>query len=253
MTAVNDILNWFESVAPLDSAMEYDNVGVLVGSKTAAVSRVLVTLDITKEVVLEAQNLGCELIISHHPVIFNPLKRLDSESVVYLLAQGGISAVCMHTNLDLSESFGVNLCLARALKLNSVKKSDKGECLFTGELDTTMNIRDFAKFVKQALNCEGVRYTDFLGEIKRVALCSGAGGSEIFAAAAEGADVLVTGEIKHHEINAANELSVAVVDAGHFKTEDVVTAELVKVLSEIFPETKFTKSAVYSDKIKYLQ
>ena len=95
--------------------MSFDNAGLIVGDKCTAVSRVLVALDITEDVVNEAERLGCELIISHHPVIFAPIKRLSPSSVPYLLAQKGISAVCMHTNLDLGEKFGVNICLADAL------------------------------------------------------------------------------------------------------------------------------------------
>lgn len=83
--------------------MDFDNCGLLIGSKNKPVRRVLVALDITNEVVDEADRLGAELIISHHPVIFNAIKKLDSSSVPYRLAEKNISAVCMHTNLDLSE------------------------------------------------------------------------------------------------------------------------------------------------------
>lgn len=103
MKTINDILNFFEEFAPCATQMSFDNAGLIVGDKYTAVSRVLVALDITEDVVNEAESLGCELIISHHPVIFAPIKRLSPSSVPYLLAQKGISAVCMHTNLDLGE------------------------------------------------------------------------------------------------------------------------------------------------------
>ena len=106
MKTINDILNFFEEFAPCATQMSFDNAGLIVGDKYTAVSRVLVALDITEDVVNEAESLGCELIISHHPVIFAPIKRLSPSSVPYLLAQKGISAVCMHTNLDLGEKFG---------------------------------------------------------------------------------------------------------------------------------------------------
>lgn len=115
MKTINDILNYFEEFAPCATQMSFDNAGLIVGDKCTAVSRVLVALDITEDVVNEAESLGCELIISHHPVIFAPIKRLSPSSVPYMLAQKGISAVCMHTNLDLGEKFGVNICLADAL------------------------------------------------------------------------------------------------------------------------------------------
>lgn len=252
MTKINDIINYFETFAPTCLAMDFDNVGLLVGDKSKEISKVLVTLDITKDVVFEAENLGCELIISHHPVIFSPVKRLWCDDVPYLLASKGISALCMHTNLDLSDIFGVNLCLAEAIGVKNTVKSETGECLFIGELENETDINEFAENVKKSLNCNGVRYTDVKKTVKKVAVSSGAGGSEIFCASQIGADVLVTGEIKHHEINAGNELEINIVDTGHFKSEDVVILPLIKRLSDNFSDIIFTKSTTYSDNIKFI-
>lgn len=252
MTKINDIINYFETFAPTCLAMDFDNVGLLVGDKSKEISKVLVTLDITKDVVFEAENLGCELIISHHPVIFSPVKRLWCDDVPYLLASKGISALCMHTNLDLSDIFGVNLCLAEAIGVKNTVKSETGECLFIGELENETDINEFAEKVKKSLNCNGVRYTDVKKTVKKVAVSSGAGGSEIFCASQIGADVLVTGEIKHHEINAGNELEINIVDTGHFKSEDVVILPLIKRLSDNFSDIIFTKSTTYSDNIKFI-
>lgn len=252
MTKIKDILNYFETFAPIDTAMDFDNCGLLVGGKDAEVTKALVALDITPDVVREAESSGCELIISHHPVIFNPVKRLSPSSVPYLLAQTGIAAVCMHTNLDLGEEFGVNRCLAEAVGIIAPVKSERGECLMTGRLEKPLSAAEFAAAVKNALSCDGLRYTDCGKMIETAAVACGAGGSDIFAAAEEGADVLVTGEIKHHEINAANEAGVAVVDAGHFKSEDIVILPLIKRLRAQFPEITFTKSKTYSDNMKYL-
>ncbi len=252
MTTVNDILRFFETFAPLETAMDFDNCGLLVGDKSAAVTKVLVALDITAEVAEEAKRRGCELIISHHPVIFNPIRKLTTRAVPYLLAQYGISAVCMHTNLDLSEAFGVNICLGKAAGLKDVRRADEGECLFFGELEEALPVRQLAERVKQALGCRGLRYTEGKGTVKRLAVASGAGGSDIFAAASIGADALLTGEIKHHEINAANELGVAVIDPGHFKSEDIVILPLIDRLKAAFPAITFTKSKEYDDKMNYL-
>lgn len=252
MTTVRDILAYFEGFAPVSSAMEFDNVGLLVGDVDREVTAVLLSLDITADVVEEAASLGCELIISHHPVIFNPLKRMSARSAPYLLAQRGVAAVCMHTNLDLGEAFGVNVCLAEAVGLRGVRKSPLGECLFIGELEQEMTAEAFARQVKSALGCDGLRYTDAKPVVKTVAVSSGAGGSEIFAAKAAGADALVTGEIKHHELNFANEAGVSVVDAGHFKSENIVISPLQKRLQAEFPSVKFTKSSTYTDKVKYI-
>lgn len=252
MTRISDILDFFETFAPQDTAMDFDNVGLLAGNKNTAVTKVLAVLDITKDVVLEAKELGCELIISHHPVIFTPIKSLAADSVPYLLAQNGIAAVCMHTNLDLSTEFGVNTCLANAIGVRNLKLCDCGECLFAGELESEMPIEDFAQIVKTSLGCRGLRYTDIKSSVKTVAVSSGSGGSNAACAAELGADVLVTGEIKHHEINEANRLGINIIDAGHFKSEDIVILPLINKLSAEFPDIIFTKSKVYDDFIKFI-
>lgn len=252
MTTIYDILQFFETFAPVETAMDFDNCGLLIGDKNTAVTKALVTLDITAEVAEEANKLGCELIISHHPVIFNPLKKLSAHSVPYLLAQYGVSAVCMHTNLDLSDTFGVNICLGKAAGLKEIRRAPEGECLFFGDFDEPVPVKELAEQVKKALCCRGLRYTEGKGTVKRLAVASGAGGSDIFAAAAIGADALLTGEIKHHEINAANELGVAVIDPGHFKSEDIVINPLIDRLKAAFPAITFTKSKEYDDKMNYL-
>lgn len=252
MTKINDILNFFESFAPCENAMDFDNVGLLVGGKNTGVSKALLALDITKDVVLEAKQMGCELIISHHPVIFTPIKNLEKDCVPYLLAQNNISAICMHTNLDLSTEFGVNTCLAQAIGVKKTALADCGECLFVGTLENELPIDEFALTVKKRLDCKGLRYTDVKSTVKTVAISSGSGGSNIFDAAAIGADVLVTGEIKHHEINAANELCIDIIDAGHFKSEDIVILPLANKLSDNFSDITFTKSKAYDDYIKFI-
>lgn len=252
MTTINDILDFFETFAPLNTQMEFDNCGLLVEGSVASVTKALVSLDITADVVHEANELGCELIISHHPVIFQPVKKLNNADAPYLLARFGISAVCMHTNLDLSQDFGVNTCLAQAIGLKNIEKAELGECLFLGELKAETNIDCFANSVKTSLNCNGLRYTDVKPCVRKVAVSSGSGGSNVLAAVEAGADVLVTGEIKHHEINEANALGIGIIDAGHFKSEDVVILPLIDRLSKQFPEIIFTKSNSYSDFIKYI-
>lgn len=252
MTTINDIMEYFETFAPLSMQMDFDNSGLLVGNKETIVTNVLVSLDITESVVLEAEKTGCELIISHHPVIFNPIRHMDTHDPAYLLANKGISALCMHTNLDLGTKFGVNIALSNAIGVKEPALAEIGECLFIGTLDTTVDMQEFAKNVKTALNCNGLRYTDVNKSVKTVAVSSGAGGSNVCEAAFLGADVLVTGEIKHHEINAANALKINIIDAGHYKSEDIVILPLINQLSAKFPDTTFTKTKTYSDFIKFV-
>ncbi|MCH5298839.1 MAG: Nif3-like dinuclear metal center hexameric protein [Ruminococcus sp.] len=251
MTYIKDIINFTETFAPLGSAMEFDNVGLLVGGTDKEVTKAVVALDITDEVIDEAVAHGAELIISHHPVIFNPLKSVTDGDIVYRLIQNGIAALCLHTNLDLSPIFGVNTCLAEAV---GVKNGGfvEGECLYIGEFDEAVTNARFAAAVKSALGCKGLRYTLAEKQVKKVAICSGSGGDYVYLAKEQGADVLLTGEIKHHEILDAVRLGVAVVDAGHFKTEDVVIAPLCGKLSEEFKDVTFVRSEKCTDTVEYL-
>ena len=120
MAKVSDIFEFIDSFAPFESAMDFDNVGILVGDKNAEVKRCLVALDVTNSVINEAKLLKATLIISHHSVIFNAIKTLSINSIPYALAQNEISVICAHTNLDMAP-FGVNTCLAKALSLRNLK------------------------------------------------------------------------------------------------------------------------------------
>ncbi len=241
MTTVKDILNYTESFAPLCTAADFDNCGVLVGSAEQEVTKALVALDITEQVVAQAKTLGAELIISHHPVIFNPLRKLDSECVPYMLAQAGISALCLHTNLDIADEDGVNVCLAKALGLSDIKVfSEDFVCL--GELSEPLCTEDFVQLVKDKLHADCVCFTKGEKPIKTVGMCSGAGGDMYHSAVAFGADVFLTGEAKHHEYLEAASTGVPMVVAGHFFTEDIAMLPLKNKLSKQFPQVEFIKS-----------
>lgn len=241
MTTVRDILEFTETFAPLDSAADFDNCGVLIGSKDKNITKVLLALDITKDVVKEAKDMGAELIISHHPVIFHPIKSLCENSVPYLLAQAGITALCLHTNLDIADTYGVNVCLANALELTDCKLY-KEDFLLLGKLSQTMNVKEFASFTKDVLNADAVLYTESDRPLRTVAMCSGAGADFFKLAKDMGADVLLTGEARHHEYIEAAEGNVPLVTAGHFATEDVVINPLKAKLSELFADVEFYKS-----------
>ncbi len=241
MTTVKNILNFTETFAPLCTAADFDNCGVLVGSTAKEITKVLLALDITNDVVEEAKATGAELIISHHPVIFNPIKALNSECVPYLLAKYNIAALCLHTNLDIAENCGVNVCLAKALGLTDTTLYPE-EFLLMGKLSEAMNVKEFAEFVKARLGANCVTYTESDREIKTVAMCSGAGADFYGVAKEKGADAFLTGEAKHHEYLEAASCDIPLVTAGHFYTEDVAINPLKEKLSMEFPNVKFIKS-----------
>lgn len=241
MTKVSDILNFTETFAPLESAADFDNSGLLVGSGDTPVTKVLLALDITCEVIDEAKEIGAELIISHHPVIFHPLKALAKDSVPYLLANSSLTALCLHTNLDIAKDCGVNVCLAKALSLSDSKLYQE-EFLLTGNLPKAMSIKEFAEYTKEALNATAVLFTESHREIKTVAVCSGAGADYYHLAKEKGADVFLTGEARHHEYLEAAACDIPLVTAGRFATEDVVIKPLCEKLAAKFPEITFAVS-----------
>lgn len=256
MITVGDIFQYIDSFAPFSSAMDFDNPGLLVGDKDTPVKKVLVSLDITPEVVGEAAQKGEQLIVSHHPVIFHPLRSLRPGTAPYLLAENGIAAVCAHTNLDMVPG-GVNTCLAERLDLNNIRSlkeyvpSDLPEALY-GETGREYSPEEFARFVKQVLGCDGVRFVDGGRKITKVGLCSGGGADLVYAAAETGCQGFVTGESKHNILLDAEHLGVTFVDAGHFYTEDVAMLPLLERLKKQFPEVEFQKSERMHSPAKFL-
>ncbi len=254
MNTVKDIYQFLDQIAPFEKSMNFDNCGLLVGDLNCTIKKVLISLDITNEVCEEANNLSAELIISHHPVIFKPLKKIEFDSPIASLIKYKINAICAHTNLDVARE-GVNFHLAKALNLKNltplVTNKDYSIGLI-GTLEKTLTSTELAKFVKKQLSCEGVRYTQNSHKIKTVAVCSGSGGEFVSEAKLKGADAFVTGEIKHSQILSANQMGITIVDAGHFKTENVITEPLRYLLKQKFKNTEFVVSEVFSDKIKYL-
>ena len=251
MTKVNDIYSYIDSFAPFDTAEGFDNVGMLVGDSKAEVTKAVVSLDITVEVVEEAAEMGAELIISHHPVIFSPLRSINNGSVVYHLIKHGITAICAHTNLDKSPVYGVNTQLASAMNLQNIGISEISDILFEGYTCEPISAKDFAETIRKNLACECVAFTEGKNAVRKVGLCSGAGGSEINAAIKSKCDAFVTGEMKHHEILEANANGLSVYILGHYKSEDVVIEPLCEKLRAEFKDVLFVKSKVFTDKIQW--
>ncbi|MDR1253789.1 MAG: Nif3-like dinuclear metal center hexameric protein [Oscillospiraceae bacterium] len=255
---VREIYEALDKIAPFDTAMDCDNVGLLVGDENAEVSGVVVSLDVTQEVIEEAVRKNANLIISHHPVIFKPIKSCLINDIPYMAIKNEVNIICAHTNLDFAER-GVCRCLADVLGVKNLKSlgfyKKNGNNLpygLIGEIEVEMSSKEFASYVKRCLNCEGLRYTESKKSVKTVALCSGGAGEFIFEAISKHVDAYVTGEIKHHEILEAVKNDITVVDAGHFNTEDIAMAPLVCMLADLFKEVKFSKSEVLANYRKYI-
>lgn len=238
---INDITAFADELAPFSLADEWDNVGLLAGSGGGEVSRVLLALDITPDVVEEAKELGAGLIVSHHPVIFDPLRTLEPDTAPYLLAKYGIAALCLHTNLDRAQQ-GVNVQLAKALGLKNTEFFPD-DYLLVGEPERPMTADEFAALIKERLGAPSVRYTP--GRVTRAAVSSGGGGEGVELDRRYGFDAFVTGELKHHHFNYAADHGTAAFDAGHFPTENVVIKPLRDMLAARFTDVEFIVSRRY--------
>lgn len=249
MTTAKDIYNFIDSFAPFQTQMSFDNAGLIIGSEKAVSDTVIVTLDVTAEVIQEAVEHNASIIVSHHPVIFYPTKSLASDCVPFLCARHNMTVISAHTNLDFSKD-GVNDTLAELSGVITDEYS-ADNCTIIGHLEKPVSCKDFAKSLKKNLNISGLRYTD-TGMIEKIAVSCGAGGENVFTAKKYGVDGFITGEIKHHQIIYANDHDIAVFDLGHFNSENLIIPKLVRKLSEHFPETNFIKSQTFSDKLIYL-
>lgn len=244
MPRIQDIYDCIDAAAPFDNALAFDNVGLLVGDPNAQVHRVLLALDITEAVAKEAIAMNAGLIISHHPVIFDPIKSLGPREVPYLLAAGGVGALCCHTNLDLSPVCGVNVALGARLGLRNVKGENLWEeaVLFSGELEEAQAPQALARFIAEKLEAPALRYIPGNRPVKKLFFCSGAGGDEVSHAAVRGADGFLTGEMKHHEAIEAARSGLSIFVAGHYETEKPFAGLLASYLKKRFPETAFLQS-----------
>lgn len=232
---VKELVSFLYGIAPEDLKEDYDNVGLLVGDENAEITGVLVSLDCFDEVVSRAEDLNANLIVTHHPVIFEPLKSVTEQSLVYKLINKGISVISMHTNLDKTEG-GVNDALCAALGLFDVKTviTEEGFPIRVGELPEPEDPYTFAKTIKQALS-GAVKFVPGNKDVLTVAVCSGSGGDFIYDAINCGADALVTSDVKHHLFIEAGENNISLYDAGHFNTEDVIVSPLCRDIATAFP------------------
>lgn len=253
---VQTVLDYLWTLAPIHYKESWDNVGLLLGRKNAPVRGVLVALDATDAVAAEAEALDCQLVVTHHPVIFRGDKHVTDEdplTEVHLnYLEKGIAVISMHTNLDCAPG-GVNDVLAQRLGLHNVEVLEDGETaglIRVGELAQT-ELPAFAAFVKERLACPGLRYVDGGKPVRRVAVGGGACGSYVSRVLAAGCDTLVTADLKYHEFCDAAVLGLNLIDAGHFETEDPVCELLAARLRERFPALAVHRSA-HSDCIQYL-
>jgi len=259
---VQTILDYVNSLAPSQMKCDWDNVGLLCGRRDQEVKKVLVALDPFMDVCMEAQAVGADMILTHHPLIFRAPKRITTDDTVgqciLYLASRGISAVNAHTNLDCAPG-GVNDVLAKTLGLTDVQvldpmgTDDAGRpwgLLRTGTVEP-MPLKAFLSRVKDRLKTPVLRYADGGKPVCCVAVGGGACGDAYADALAAGCDTLVTADVKYNQFWDAHDLGLNLIDAGHFYTENPVCAILAEKLQAQFPEIEVVLSKNHADCMKF--
>ena len=257
MPTVREIEQALFGLAPGEAAMEWDNVGHLLGDPDQTVERVLVALDITEGVADEAIASGCQLVVAHHPVMncrWTPVQNIRDDTfqghLFLKLLRNNVSAICMHTNLDIAWG-GVNDALAQRLELVDPGPLCENGLGRVGEYPESVALADYVRFVCQALGCNGLRYADAGKPVRRVAVGGGACGEFEEDAIRAGCDTFVTADLSYHQFLDAAGKGINLIDAGHFPTEDPVCEKVITYLTDQFPELAVTKSASHREVIQY--
>ena len=240
-----EIIQVIEAAYPREAALDFDNVGLLAGRTEKEVKRVYIALDATDAVIDRAVEARADMLITHHPLIFSPLKKVTDEDFVsrrvVKLIQNDISYYAMHTNYDV---LGMAELAEKILGIRNtevlditMEKDGKPEGIGRiGELEKPMTLEECCVYVKHKLNLGSLKvFGDMQAEVSRLAISPGSGKTAIAAAIAKGADVLVTGDIGHHDGLDAVEQGLAVIDAGHYGTEYIFIDDMRRFLEDKLP------------------
>lgn len=253
------ILEFLEKWAPQSTKLDFDNVGLLVGDSDQHIEKVIVSIDVTREVVEEAITNEAELIIAHHPLIFRKLSNVTTSDatglLIYKLIKNDIGLIAAHTNLDAATG-GVSYVMAERLNLRDLqflKPVDTEESAgfgVIGTLSSPMKPVQFLQMIKENLNSCGIRYTGSPDSIKHVAVCGGAGAFLIEEAVQQGADAYVTADLKYHDFFTESP-SFLLVDAGHYESEVPVIKALSSRLRDRFPEMEVLETGKNTNPVIY--
>ncbi len=238
--SMKSIIGLCEKLAPKRLAAEWDNIGLIIGDASEKIKGIVVALDVTQKVIDLAEKSKANLIIVHHPPIFEPTKKIDTASakgkLIKRLMKSGISVFVMHTNLD-SAPKGLNHYVGGMIGLKKLKSvTSSGIKYRIGELPKAIGSKAFALSVRKKLSLCSVRHYGKPKKVKKIALCTGSGADLLSEAVKKGAQLLVTGDVRHHNGIEAIALDVPIIDAGHCGTErpmvPLVVAHLKKSLTK---------------------
>ncbi len=240
---VLDVLNFIDSFAPFSSQEEWDNSGHLLGKLNDEVTKAVVCLDVNNDVIDYAVKTGANLVISHHPVIFSPVKSVTDDSVILNALSHGISVVSAHTNLDKAVG-GVNDALSEMLfsDFEKVYNCDNTPSFINiCYPEEPFTAEKLSLHLRESLSC-AVSYCDTGNEITKIGLCTGAGSDFIDDAVKLGCNAFITGEAKYHEFLEAKEKGISIFAVGHFESEIPVVKKLTEKLNNKFNCTVFREA-----------
>lgn len=230
------------NIAPISLAESWDNCGMQIDLSPNEIKKILVTLEITKDIIAEAEDLGVDFIVTHHPLYFSSMRKIDSNDIIgkYTvdLIKKGISVYSAHTNFDKAQ-YGNNYYLAKILKLKDIKNfeeyGDDYIGLF-GEISEVKSLRNIIKELQSSLKLgqNEIRVIgDYDEKINKIGLCTGAGISMLDIAVKSGCQLFITGDVKYHDAIKAKEMGMNVLDAGHYGTEKIFTPNMATQLKEL--------------------
>ena len=257
MATVKDILQFIESVAPTYMKEDWDNVGLNCGHGDQEVTKILVALDPFTAACREAKDLGAQLLVTHHALIWEQGFITDNTAQgrnTMFLIENKIAHINAHTNLDCAPG-GVNDVLAAKLGLEDVQIIDpKGTdeagrpygLLRQGTVPV-QTLETFLKTVKDNLGCKGLKFVDGGKAVQRVAVGGGGCGGGLMAAYKAGCDTFVTSDLRYNMFWDAKELGMNLIDAGHFHTENPVCTVLAEKIQTAFPEIQVVLSQNHTD------
>lgn len=230
---IKDIYEIIDKIAPFSSACEWDNCGLICGDMEDAVAGIYLTLDADLYALKQAQNNGANLVISHHPLMFDALRKVTSDSNIYHYIRAGVSVISAHTCLDAAKG-GINDCLAKIAGLENAKEMIT-DGIPLGRMGSVC-VDDADSFVKSLCNKldTGAQFV-INTKIQNVAVVSGSGGGCMDDALKSGCDTLITGEAKHDHFVRANDIGFNLIALGHFETENIILQPLYERLKDICP------------------
>jgi dinuclear metal center YbgI/SA1388 family protein len=264
---IRDLTNHLESIAPLRFQESYDNAGLIVGDPNSEIKGIMVSLDATEAVIQDAIDQGCNILVSHHPIVFRGIKQFDQRNYVHraviMAIKNDIALYAIHTNLDNVLQRGVNQKIAQRLGMqdlsvlrpniahHSEDKHDVGSGIigtWTGSPDPM----DALKEIKVAMNAGVVRYTTLLDQpVQKVAICGGAGSFLLNHAIMAECDLFITADYKYHEFfDADNRILIA--DIGHYESEFFTIELLGEIVTDKFPNFAPHYTKVNSNPVNYL-